>query len=47
MLISGESKASAAKAMFSGVITPQVPATLLQLHPDVTVLLDEAAAAEL
>ena len=47
MLISGKNKASAVKKMFSGVITPQLPASLLQLHPSVIVLLDENAASML
>ena len=44
MLIAGRDKAPAVQKMFSGTVTPQVPASLLQLHPDVLVLLDEAAA---
>jgi glucosamine-6-phosphate deaminase len=47
MLISGKSKAPVVKQMFSGVITPHVPASMLQLHNDVVVLLDAAAASEL
>ncbi|GHV04562.1 glucosamine-6-phosphate deaminase [Clostridia bacterium] len=47
MLITGELKANVVKQMFSGQVLPQVPATLLQLHPDATVLLDEAAASKL
>lgn len=47
MLIAGKNKAPVVKKMFSGVVTPQVPASLLQLHPDVVVLLDEAAASML
>jgi len=45
MLISGKDKAPAVKEMFSGTITTQMPASLLQLHPDVLVLLDAAAAS--
>lgn len=47
MLITGKSKAPVVKQMFSGLIAPQIPASLLQLHNDVVVLLDEAAASEL
>ncbi|MCL2081390.1 MAG: glucosamine-6-phosphate deaminase [Oscillospiraceae bacterium] len=47
MLISGKSKAPVVKQMFSGVVTPQIPASVLQLHNDVVVLLDEAAASGL
>ena len=45
VLISGKSKAAIVQKMFSGVISTQVPATLLQLHPNVVVILDEAAAS--
>lgn len=44
MLISGENKASVVKEMFSDRITPQNPASMLQLHPNVVVILDQAAA---
>lgn len=44
LLANGSSKAEIlAKALYSG-ITPEVPASILQLHPDVTVIVDEAAA---
>ncbi|MDR2168275.1 MAG: glucosamine-6-phosphate deaminase [Clostridiales bacterium] len=43
LLISGEKKAEIAKAVISGKIDPQVPGSILQLHGDVTVILDEAA----
>ena len=44
LMISGENKAPVAKRLFSGVITTEVPASLLHVHPNVTVLIDEAAA---
>ncbi|MCL2084166.1 MAG: glucosamine-6-phosphate deaminase [Oscillospiraceae bacterium] len=47
MLIAGEKKAPAVKAMFSGRITPKFPASLLQLHPDAVVILDKDAASML
>ncbi|MCL1820550.1 MAG: glucosamine-6-phosphate deaminase [Oscillospiraceae bacterium] len=47
MLITGKAKTPVVKQMFSGMITPQIPASLLQLHPDVTVVLDTEAAGEL
>lgn len=34
------------EALF-GPVRPQVPASILQLHPDVTVVLDEEAASYL
>ena len=36
-------KAKAIKEAFFGPITPQVPASILQLHRDVTLVADEAA----
>ena len=47
MLVSGKAKAPVVKQMFSGIITPKVPASMLQLHPDVIVLMDEESAQEL
>ena len=46
LLISGASKAPIAKKLFEGKIHVDVPACLLQLHPNVTVLLDKDAAGE-
>ena len=43
IIISGENKADIVREAFFGPITPQVPASILQLHPDVTVVADEAA----
>ncbi|MDM8276910.1 glucosamine-6-phosphate deaminase [Lactobacillus gallinarum] len=43
----GEKKAKAIKEMIEGPITEEVPASILQKHPDVTVIVDEAAAQEL
>ncbi len=45
LLITGENKAPIVKKLFSGVVTTEVPASFLALHPNVTVLLDEAAAS--
>jgi len=47
LLATGESKADAVAKSISGPVTSAVPASALQLHPDVTFLLDEAAASEL
>jgi glucosamine-6-phosphate deaminase len=44
LIASGEGKAEAVKAMIEGNITTKMPASLLQLHHDVTVVIDEAAA---
>ena len=43
LLISGAAKANVAKKLFEGVIHTDVPACLLLLHPDVTVIIDKAA----
>jgi len=45
MVASGADKAPAVQKMFSGTVTTQLPASLLQLHPDVLVLLDREAAS--
>lgn len=45
LLASGQSKAQAIKKALAGSVTEDVPASVLQRHPDVTVIVDEAAAA--
>lgn len=47
LLASGDSKAPIIKEMLLGKVTPRVPASILQFHKDVKVVLDEAAAIEL
>jgi glucosamine-6-phosphate deaminase len=47
LLATGAPKAAIIARAIEGPITAQVTASALQLHPRVTVLLDEAAAAEL
>ncbi len=44
MVVSGADKKDALQKTMYGPITPQVPASILQLHPDVTIVCDEAAA---
>lgn len=44
MIAAGEAKASAVKAMTDGGITTRLPASFLQLHPQVSVLLDQPLA---
>lgn len=44
LLASGENKAEAVKELVNGPITPKLPASILQLHQDVTLILDEGAA---
>ena len=43
MLASGANKAEAVKAMLTGNINTMCPASLLKLHPNVTVICDEDA----
>ena len=43
MLASGEAKAQAVRDMCFGPISPECPASILQLHHSCTVLADEAA----
>ena len=47
LLAFGEGKAEAVANMAEGPITASVPASALQLHPNVKVFLDEAAASKL
>lgn len=44
MVANGEDKAEILKKAFLGPVTPEVPASILQFHPDVTLVCDEAAA---
>ncbi len=44
LLASGESKAEAILKTVKGKITPRVPASILQLHNDVTLIIDKDAA---
>ncbi len=44
LLASGESKAEAISKTVKGKITPRVPASILQLHNDVTLIIDKDAA---
>ena len=43
VVVSGEDKAQIIKEAFFGAITPKVPASVLQLHRNVTIVADEAA----
>ena len=44
---SGEGKAAAVARLAEGAISARWPATILQMHPDVIVVVDEAAASQL
>ena len=41
----GENKAEAISKTVNGPVTEEVPASILQKHPDVTLIVDEAAAS--
>ncbi len=43
IIVSGEAKADIVAKAFLGPVTPQVPASILQMHQDVTLVADEAA----
>ena len=45
MVVSGKNKAAAVKGMVQGEITPDLPASVLQLHPNVTIVCDKDAAS--
>ncbi|NOK01487.1 MULTISPECIES: glucosamine-6-phosphate deaminase [Myxococcus] len=47
LLAFGEAKAEAVRGMVEGPVSPRCPASFLQLHPDVEVWLDPAAARAL
>ena len=46
LIVSGKDKAQILCDVINGPITPRVPASVLQLHRDVTVIADEAALAK-
>lgn len=47
VIVSGEGKKEIVKKAFTGPITPEVPASILQLHNDVILVGDEAALSDL
>lgn len=47
VVVSGEGKADIVEKAFRGPVTPQVPASILQLHPDVILVGDKAALSKL
>jgi glucosamine-6-phosphate deaminase len=47
LLANGEKKADPVEALVEGPITSQVTASALQMHPNATVIIDEAAASKL
>lgn len=47
VVVSGKDKASMVKKAFFGPVTPDVPASILQMHNDVTLVADEEALSEI
>ncbi len=47
VVVSGADKADIVKTAFTGPVTPRVPASILQLHPHVSLVGDEAALSKL
>ncbi len=47
MVVSGAGKADILEKSLFGPVTPLVPASILQLHPDVTVVADEEALSQI
>ena len=47
IIVSGEDKADIVRDAFFGPVTPQVPASILQMHSDVTLVADEAALSKI
>ena len=46
IVVSGENKADTVREAFFGPVTPRVPASILQLHTDVSLVADEAALSK-
>lgn len=47
MLVCGAAKAEIVQRAFEGPVVPQVPASILQLHPDFTLVMDQEASSML
>ena len=47
MIATGKSKAGCIERVVNGPITPKLPASFLQVHRDVELMLDETAASKL
>ena len=46
MVVTGADKADIVVKAFYGEVTPEVPASIIQFHPNVTVICDEAAMSK-
>lgn len=47
IIASGEDKADIIRDAFFGPVTPRVPASILQFHPDVTLVADASALSKI
>jgi len=47
LCVSGAQKANILKEVLTGAVTPNVPGSILQLHPNLTVVADEEALSEI
>ncbi len=47
LVATGKSKSRCIDLLLNGPITPKLPASLLQVHRDVELMLDEAAAGQI
>lgn len=47
VMVSGEDKADIVQAAFEGPVTPRVPASILQLHPNVVLVGDQSALSKM
>ena len=47
VVVSGADKADIVRDAFFGPVTPHVPASILQMHSDVTLIGDEAAMSKI
>lgn len=47
MVANGKGKADIVKKAFFGPVTPEVPASILQMHPDFILVGDEEALSEI
>ena len=47
LIVNGEAKADIVAKAFFGPVTPEVPASVLQLHNDVVIVADSAALSKI
>ena len=47
LVATGQAKAAVVERLVRGPVTPELPGSFLQVHPDVEIVLDAAAAAGL